>query len=66
MTHLMYELSFNGVASDTLRAAFDDFELSAGTGVTLVRCPTTALRTVIAHIEELGLELLDVRLIADQ
>ena len=57
-------MSFKGVASPTLRAAFVDHELEAGTGVTIVRCTQAALRTVIARIEEFGLELLDVRLIA--
>jgi hypothetical protein len=66
MAHLIYEVSFKGVASNTLRAAFDEFDLTAGAGVTLVRCPKDALRTVIAYIEELGLELLAVRLVADQ
>jgi hypothetical protein len=60
-----YEVSFKGVASPTLRAAFDDCELGEGSGLTLVRCTQDLLRTVIARIEELGLELLDVRLVAE-
>ena len=66
MADLIYEVSCKGVASPTLRAAFVHYDLRAGTGVTVVRCPRDALRTVIAQIEELGLELLDVRLLADQ
>ena len=66
MADLTYELSFKGVASPTLRAAFADCELAAGTGITLVRCAQGALRRVVARIEEFGLELLDVRLIADR
>ena len=65
MADLRYEVSFKGVASPTLRAAFADCELGTGTGVTLVRCPQAALRSVLARIEELGLELLDVRLVAE-
>ena len=61
----MYEVSFKGVASPTLRAAFADCQLGTGTGVTLVRCTQDALRTVIARIEECGLQLLDVRLVAE-
>jgi hypothetical protein len=61
---LTYEVSFKGVASQTLRAAFVDCELDAAMGVTVVRCTKQALRGVIAHIEEFGLELLDVRLVA--
>ena len=64
MAELRYEVSFKGVASPTLRAAFADCELSAATGATLVRCTQDALRTVIARIEELGLDLIDVRLVA--
>jgi hypothetical protein len=62
MADLTYEVSFKGVASPTLRAAFAECEL--GSGTTLVRCSTHELRTVIARIQEFGLELLDVRLIA--
>ena len=64
MTDLTYEVSFKGVAGPTLRAAFDDCEVDAGGGVTMVRCTHDALRTVIARVEEFGLDLLDVRLIA--
>jgi hypothetical protein len=63
--HVSYEVSFKGVASPTLRAAFDDCELGEGSGLTWVRCTHDLLHTVIARIEELGLELLDVRLIAE-
>jgi len=66
MADLTYEVSFKGVASPTLRAAFADHELSAGSGRTLVRCAQPDLAGVLSRIEDLGLELLDVRLIADQ
>ena len=65
MAALMYEMSFKGIASPTLRAAFPDCELDDGTGVTLVRCAQDALGTVIARIEEFGLQLLDLRLVAE-
>jgi hypothetical protein len=64
MAELAYEVSFKGVASPTLRAAFGDCELGSGVGTTWIRCTHDALRDVIAQLEELGLELLDVRLIA--
>jgi hypothetical protein len=64
MAELSYEVSFKGVASPTLRAAFADHELEAGAGITVVQCPKAALHTVIARIEEFGLELVDVRLVA--
>jgi hypothetical protein len=66
MAELTYELSFKGVASETLRAAFEGFELNPGSGVTRVGCSHGDLRVVIARIEELGLELLDVRLVVDR
>jgi hypothetical protein len=65
MADLRYEVSFEGVASPTLRAAFGDCELGTGVGTTWVRCEHDHLREVIARIEDLGLELLDVRLIAE-
>ncbi len=64
MADLTYEVSFLGVASPTLRAAFVGCELVTGTGRTIVRCPHDELGTVMARIEEFGLELLDVRLVA--
>jgi hypothetical protein len=64
MAELTYEVSFLGVASPTLRAAFVGCELVTGTGRTTVRCPHDEFRTVLARIEEFGLELLDVRLVA--
>jgi hypothetical protein len=63
MADLTYEVSFKGIASPTLRAAFVDCELHTGVGMTSVRCTHDALRGVIALIEEFALELLDVRLI---
>ena len=64
MAELTYELSFKGVASPTLRAAFADYDIGSGTGITWVRCSHGDLRGVIGRIEELGLDLLDIRLIA--
>ena len=61
---LTYEVSFKGVASPTLRAGFVDYELATGVGTTSVRCNRDAQRGVITRIEDFGLELLDVRLIA--
>jgi len=65
MADLTYEVSFKGVASPTLRGAFVDCELGTGLGTTWVRCRHDAIRELLARIEELGLELLDVRLIAE-
>ena len=65
MADLTYEVSFKGVASPTLRAAFRDREVRSATGVTSVRCPKASVRAAIARIEEFGLQLIEVRLIAE-
>ncbi len=65
MAELTYEVSFKGVASPTLQAAFPDCELATGPGLTRLRCTHDALNEVITRIEEFGLELLDVRLIVE-
>lgn len=65
MAELTYEVSFKGVASPTLRAAFMDCELTAAMGITSVRCTKASVRTVVARVEEFGLRLLEVRLIAE-
>ena len=64
MADLRYEVSFKGVASADIRAAFGDCEADTGTGITILRCPKKDLGTVITRIEDLGLELLEVRLVA--
>jgi hypothetical protein len=64
MADLTYEVSFKGVASPTLRAAFVDHEVTTGVGTTSVRCTHEALRDVITRIEDFRLELIGVRLIA--
>jgi hypothetical protein len=65
MADLTYEVSFKGVASPTLRAAFVDCVVTTGAGTTSVRCTHDALRDVIARIEDFRLELIGVRLIAE-
>jgi hypothetical protein len=66
MAELTYEVSFKGFASPTLRAAFTDHELDTGPGTTVVCCTKDSVHRVIARIEEFGLELVDVRLVAAQ
>ena len=62
---LVYEVSFKGAVGDTLRASFDDCELRVGDGLTVVRCRRRLLSDVFGRLESFGLELLDVRLIAE-
>ena len=68
MTHMVYELSFKGSASAVVCAMFEDFDVVPGHGVTVLRGrlpDQAALHGALARIEGLGLELLDVRLVAD-
>jgi hypothetical protein len=64
MAELIYEVSFKGVASTTLRGAFAGYDVGTGVGSTWVRCPHDSLHDVMARIEEFGLDVLDVRLLA--
>jgi hypothetical protein len=65
MADLVYEVSFKGVASPMLHAAFPGCDLDTGAGRTVVRCRQDALRGVIERIEELALQLLHIRLVAE-
>ncbi len=62
MVDLRYEMSLHGVASSDLWAAFGDPD--AGTGITTVRRPKDVFRAVVTRLEDLGLGLLRVRLVA--
>ena len=68
MASLRYEVTFKGEAGAPLRVAFEEFAMSIGHGITVLRCDPPdhgALHTVLNRIESLGLELIDVRLVAD-
>jgi hypothetical protein len=68
VAELVYELSFKGAASHTLAAAFAGCDVAAEHGVTTVRSgvPDQAgLQGLIARISALGLELLEVHLVAE-
>jgi hypothetical protein len=68
MAELVYELSFQGAASDVLAGAFEDCMVSTDRGVTTLRSgcvDQAALQGLITRIFGLGLVLLDVRLVAD-
>lgn len=65
MTNLVYEVSFKGTASETLRAGFDDCDVKSGHGLTVVRCTPSLLTAVLERLESFGLELLEVRLVAE-
>jgi hypothetical protein len=68
MAELVYELSFKGAASDSLAGAFEGCDVTTDRGVTIVRSGVpdqAALQGLIAKVNALGLELLDVHLVAD-
>jgi hypothetical protein len=68
MAELVYELSFKGAASDSLAGAFEGCDVTTARGITIVRSAVpdqAALQGLIARINALGLELLDVHLVAD-
>lgn len=68
MAQLAYELSFKGTASQTLAEAFGGSQLTSRHGVTTVRSEVrdqSDLQGLIGRIHSLGLELLEVRLVAD-
>ena len=58
-----------GQAGATLRAAFDDCEVTVGTGTTTLRADLPdrgGLSGLIRRINGLGLEVIDVTLVAPQ
>lgn len=68
MAELVYELSFKGAASGTLLSAFEGCHVTTRRGTTVVRCKLpdqAALQGLLARIHGLGLELLEVGLIAE-
>jgi hypothetical protein len=64
MAELHYVLTFKGAASPTVQCAFARCDVDTSSGVTVVRCPHSDLSNVIAQIQDLGLELLEVHLVA--
>ena len=62
-----YELTVKGQPGELLRAAFEDVVVSSAPGVTTLSAELDqpALHGLIARIEDLGLELLDMRLVTD-
>ena len=62
-----YEITFVGQAGTVLRAEFDDCEVSVGPGTTTLRADLPdqgALQGLLQRIAGLGLELVDVRVVA--
>ena len=62
-----YEITFLGQAGSTLSAAFDDCEVTVGRGITTLRADLPdqgALHGLMERISDLGLEVIDVSLVA--
>jgi hypothetical protein len=64
-----YEITFLGQASTTLRAEFDDCEVTIGPGTTTLRAELPdrgALSGLMERINGLGLDVIDVNLVASR
>ena len=62
-----YEITFLGQAGTTLRAEFDDCEVTIGPGTTTLRAEVPdrgALSGLMERINSLGLDVIDVSLVA--
>jgi hypothetical protein len=62
-----YEITFSGQAGSTLRAEFDDCEVTIGPGTTMLRAELpdqAALTGLVQRITGLNLEIIVVRLVA--
>jgi hypothetical protein len=63
----IYEITFLGQAGGTLSAAFDDCEVTVSRGTTTLRADLPdqgAFTGLMERINELGLEVIDVSLVA--
>ena len=62
-----YEITFTGQAGSTLRAEFDDCEVTVGRGTTTLRAELpdqAALSGLVLRITGLGLKVIDMHLVA--
>ncbi len=62
-----FEITFLGQAGTTLRAEFDDCEVTVGPGTTTLRAELPdrgALSGLMERINSLGLDVIDVSLVA--
>jgi hypothetical protein len=63
----IYEITFLGQAGATLRAEFDDCQVTVGPGTTTLRAELPdrgALAGLIERINGMGLDVIDVSLVA--
>jgi hypothetical protein len=64
VAQLSYEVSFKGLASAALQAGFAEFTVRTNAESTIVVCDTDRLRVVLDRVQSYGLDLLGVRLVA--
>ena len=67
MRQQTYEITFTGEAGTTLRAEFDDCEVTVGPGTTTLRAELPdqgALSGLVQRITGLGLEVIHMHLVA--
>lgn len=67
MRSQIYEITFLGQAGTTLRAEFDDCQVTVGPGTTTLRAELPdrgALAGLIERINGMGLDVIDVSLVA--
>lgn len=65
----MYEITFTGQAGSTLRAEFDDCEVTMGPDTTTLRAELpdqAALSGLVLRITGLGLEVIDMHLVTSR
>ena len=62
-----YVLTIKGQPGELLRAAFDDVDVSSAPGVTVLSAELDppGLHGLLTRIADLGLDLLDMRLVSD-
>ena len=67
MRSQIYEITFTGQAGSALQAEFDDCEVTLGPGTTTLRAEVPdqgALSGLMDRITSLGLEVIDMHLVA--
>jgi len=67
VVHPHYVLTIKGRPGELLRAAFDDVDVSSAPGVTVLSAELDppGLHGLLTRIEDLGLELIDLRLVSN-
>lgn len=65
---MIYNVTFRGAPSPTLRAAFDDCQVVAGEGVTTLRTSSVdraGFHGLLNRLDAFGLDVLEVKLVQE-